>query len=125
MSERSDVSCFCEWHTATSEIQTISDDLRVDIQADYADTFAAFTVLTYRTEEVTDGTIYFIRIDVGLEVYVQIKVVQNVDLTFTLESVATLEKAGILESVVTLEKAGMYFILSNLIIKFIEVVFQS
>ena len=83
-----------EWLTATSEIQTICDDLRVDIQAGYNETFAAFTVLTYRTEIVTTGTIYFIRIDVGLEVYVQIKVVQNVDLTFTLESVAALEKAG-------------------------------
>ena len=83
-----------EWLFATSEIQTICDDLRVDIQAGYTETFAAFTVLTYRTEIVTTGTIYFIRIDVGLEVYVEIKVVQNVDLTFTLESVAALEKAG-------------------------------
>ena len=83
-----------EWLFATSEIQTICDDLRIDIQAGYADTFEAFTVLTYRTEIVTTGTIYFIRIDVGLDVYVQIKVVQNLDLTFTLESVAALEKAG-------------------------------
>ena len=83
-----------EWLTATSEIQTICDDLRVDIQAGYTDTFAEFTVLTYRTEVLTTGTIYYIRIDVGLEVYVEIKVVQNVDLTFTLDSVAALEISG-------------------------------
>nr|XP_055053925.1 cystatin-A-like [Misgurnus anguillicaudatus]XP_055053926.1 cystatin-A-like [Misgurnus anguillicaudatus] len=61
---------------ATQEIQEISDQVKSDAEKAVDQNFSVFTAIKYRVLSLFGGTHYLIKVNVGCDKYIQLKVVR-------------------------------------------------